>query len=274
DGYIALMSALDEPNLRARTMADAADALRRGLFGGAPGPRALARWWSVPFGILSALAPIVLVVAAIERTVHALAGTGPVGALIVLALPTAVAIAVGVGVIRWVVAGWSRGRGRVRFVLIGVAVVATVVGAAAAIPVDDTRTLGFTSAGDRIELVVPVGTTDDADLAADLPVDLTTSGILADAVVARGVARPAPPRTLTAPLTAFSPVDVRGLGVEARAIGAVDAPVAALPASGRAVVHLGSRSLLEAAWSTHVVDPASVLLSFFDPPTSDTKDPR
>ncbi|MGU7635346.1 hypothetical protein, partial [Klebsiella quasipneumoniae] len=93
----------------------------------------------------SALVPIALVVAAIERTVHALAGTGPVGALIVLALPTAVVVAVGVGVVRWVVAGWSRGRGRTRFVLIGVAAVAAVVGAAAVIPVDDTRTLGFTS---------------------------------------------------------------------------------------------------------------------------------
>ena len=205
---------------------------------------------------------------------HALAGTGPVGALIVLALPTAVVVAVGIGVVRWVVAGWSRGRGRARFVLSGVAVVAAVVGAAAAIPVDDTRTLGFTSAGDRIELVVPAGTPDDADLTADLPVDLTTSGILADAVVARGVARPAPPRTITAPLTAFSPVDVRGLEVEARAIGTVEAPVVAFPASGRAVVHLGSRSLLEAVWSTHVVDPASVLLSSFDPPTSETEDPR
>ncbi|KZE37965.1 daptide biosynthesis intramembrane metalloprotease [Microbacterium sp. T32] len=274
DGYIAVMSALDEPNLRARTMADAADALRRGLFGGAPGPRALARWWSVPFGILSALVPIALVVAAIERTVHALAGTGPVGALIVLALPTAVVVAVGVGVVRWVVAGWSRGRGRTRFVLIGVAAVAAVVGAAAVIPVDDTRTLGFTSVGDRVELVVPASATDDAGLTADLPVDLTTSGILADAVVARGVARPAPARTITAPLTAFSPVEVPGLEVEARTIGTVDVPAATLPASGRAVVHLGSRSLLGAVWSTHVVDPASVLLTSFDPPTSDTKDPR
>ncbi len=274
DGYIALMSALDEPNLRARALADAADALRRGLFGGAPGHRALARWWSVPFGILSALVPIVLVGAAIERTVRALAGTGPVGALVVLALLTAVAVAVGVVVVRWLLVGWARGRGRARFVLVTLAVAATVLGVAAAIPVDDTRILGFTSTGGRIELVVPAGEVDDDALPIGLPVDLTTRGILADAVVARGITRGAPSRTVTAPLTAFSPVDVRGLEVAARVIGTVDAPVVTIPASGRAVVHLGSRSLLEAVWSTHVVDPASVLISLFGPPLSDTKESR
>lgn len=274
DGYIALMSALDEPNLRSRTMSDAAAALRRLLFGGPPAPRTLARWWSVPFGILSAVVPTVLVVAAIERTVHALSGTGAVGAFVVLALPTAVAVAVGVVVVPWIGVGWVRGRGRARFVLVCIAVVAAVLGAAGAIHVDSTRTLGFTVAGDRVELLAPVGATEADVLPDGAPVDLTTSGILADVVVARGVARPTAQRASFAPLTVFSPVEVRGVEVPAQTIGTVDVPAAGLPASGRAVVHVGSRSVLEAVWSSHIVEPASVLLSLFVPATLDTKESR
>ncbi|MDF2045498.1 daptide biosynthesis intramembrane metalloprotease [Microbacterium sp. Kw_RZR3] len=274
DGYIALMSALDEPNLRGRTMADAADALRRVLFGGASAPRALNRWWSVPFGILSAVVPSALVCAALERAVRGLAGTGPGGAVVVLVLEAVVVAAVGTLVVRWLAGGWTRGRGRSRFVLVSAALVAAVVCAAAAIPVGDARTVGFTTADDRIELVVPVGSADDRALPDGLPVDLMTSGIVAEVVVARGVVQPAPSRTTTAPLTAFSPVEVRGVAADVRVIGAVDAPAGAVPAAGRAVVHLGSRSLLEAVWATHVVEPASTLLSLLDPPTSEPKEAR
>ncbi|MDQ1074110.1 MULTISPECIES: daptide biosynthesis intramembrane metalloprotease [Microbacterium] len=274
DGYIALMSALDEPNLRSRTMADAAASLRRLLFGGPPAPRALARWWSVPFGILSALVPTVLVVVAIERALHALSGTGAVGAFVVLALPAAVAVAVGVVVARWLAAGWTRGRGRARFVLVSTVVVAAVLGIAGAIPVDSTRTLGFTVADNRVELLAPVGATEPDVLSGGEAVDLTTSGILADLVVARGVARPTAQRASSAPLTAFSPVEVRGVEVPARVIGTVDVSAPGLPASGRAIVHLGPRSLLATVWSSHIVEPASVLFSPLVPPTSDTKESR
>lgn len=60
DGYIALMSALDEPNLRSRTMRDGADFLTRLLFGGQPSGRSVNTWWSVPFGVASLIAPVVL----------------------------------------------------------------------------------------------------------------------------------------------------------------------------------------------------------------------
>ena len=159
DGYIALMSAIDEPNLRARTMADAASAVRRLLFGGEAEPRSLTRWWSVPFGVLCVVVPAVIVWAAIERAVRGLGGAGPVGALVVLALQGTVAVAVGLVVVRWLHGCWVRGRGRVRFVLTISVVAAAVIGAAAVVPVDDVRTVGFVTDGDRTVLVAPATTT-------------------------------------------------------------------------------------------------------------------
>ena len=67
DGYIALMSALDEPNLRARTIRDGANSLTRFLFGGQKAAKSLNTWWSVPFGLASLLAPVVLVLFAVGR---------------------------------------------------------------------------------------------------------------------------------------------------------------------------------------------------------------
>ncbi|MBB3156857.1 putative peptide zinc metalloprotease protein [Microbacterium proteolyticum] len=274
DGYVALMSALDEPRLRARTMDDAADALRRVLFGGSAVSRAFPRRWSVPFGVLSALVPAVIVWLAVERTVRALAGTGPVGAFLVLALQAFVVIAVGVRVARWLAACWRRGRGRVRFVLLAASVTAVALGAAAFTPVDDVRTTGFVVVDDRVLLVSTAGSPAPLPVADGTPVDLSTSGILS-AQVATGTARATALRPRAAPLSAFSPVEVSGVDVDAVAIGAVDvAESAELPAAGRASLRIGSRSALEAAWTTHVVEPASVLLSFLRPPDTDTKETR
>lgn len=277
DGYIALMSALDEPNLRARTMADAADGLRRMLFGGERSARALARWWSVPFGILSVVVPAVIVWLAVERAIRALAGTGPIGAFLVLALQAAVVIAVGAGVARWVARCWAGRRGRLRFVVWSGALLATVVVLAAAVPVDDVRTVGFAATGDGAALVVPSSTSTSGEgaVAEGLPVDLAAGGILADAHLAAGRTRAEPRRTVAVPLTAFSPVTLDDVAVDARVVGGVVVPAGTtLPSAGRARVHVGTRSLLEAVWVTHVAAPASLLVASLFPPAPDTKEDR
>jgi putative peptide zinc metalloprotease protein len=275
DGYIALMSAIDEPNLRARTMADAASALRLLLFGGERAPRHLTRWWSVPFGVLCAVVPTVFVCTAIERVVRGLAGAGPAGALVVLVLEAAVAVAVGLAVVRWLRGCWLRGYGRARFLLMSGAVAAAVVWTAAVTPVDDVRTVGFIADGDRTVLVAPDGASDLGPVADGIPVDLITSGMLTDATLARGIVHAEPAQNRVVALTAFSPIDVPGVDVDARSIGVVELPPdISLPPAGRASLHLGSRSLLIAAWTSHVAEPAAVLLSFLNPPTPEQKEGR
>lgn len=275
DGYIALMSAIDEPNLRARTMADAASLVGLLLFGGKRNPLRLTRWWSVPFGVLCAVVPAVFVCTAIDRVVRGLTGAGPVGAFLVLALEAAVVVAVGWVVVRWIHGCWVRGRGRARFLAIGGAIAAAFVGTAAVIPVADVRPAGFITEHDRTVLVVPEGTIDPGPLVDGTPVDLTTGGLLADATLARGVVRAEPSRDRVVALTAFSPIDVPGAGVAARSVGTVELPPhIMLPPAGRASLHLGSRSLLDAAWTTHVADPAAVLVSLLNPPTPEKKEGR
>lgn len=275
DGYIALMSAIDEPNLRARTMSDAASALRRLLFGGERAPRHLTRWWSVPFGVLCAVVPTVFVCTAIERVVRALTGAGPVGALVILALEAAVVVAVGLVVVRWLRGCWLRGRGRARFLVVLGAIAAVVVWTAAATPCVQVRTVGFVTDRDRTVLVVPEGTTDLGPLVNGTQVDLMTSGMLADATVAHGIVRAEAPENRVVAMTAFSPIDLPGVGVAARSVGAVELPSdISLPPAGRASLYLGSRSFLDAAWTSHVAEPAAVLLSFLNPPTPEKKEAR
>ncbi len=277
DGYIALMSALDEPNLRARTMADAAEGLRRLLFGGERSARALDRWWSVPFGILSVVVPTVIVWLAIERAIRALAGTGPVGAFLVLALQAVIVIAVGTDVARWVARCWSRRRGRARFLALSGALLGASVALAALVPVDDVRTMGFATTDDGVTLVVPAGATGEGAvaIAGGRSVDLSSSGILADAHLVAGRTHATSLREATVPLTAFSPVALDDVAVDALVVGRVDVPAGTtLPSAGRAGVHLGTRSLLEAVWAAHVAVPASLLVASLVPPSPDSKEDR
>ncbi|RWR18851.1 hypothetical protein D8Y23_08770 [Microbacterium enclense] len=277
DGYIALMSALDEPNLRARTMADAAEGLRGLLFGGERSARALDRWWSVPFGILSVVVPTVIVWLAVERAIRALVGTGPVGAFLVLALQAVVVIAVGAGVARWVARCWRLGRGRLRFLALSGALLGASVALAALVPVDDVRTMGYATTDDGVTLVVPAGATGEGAvaIAGGRSVDLSSSGILADAHLVAGRTRATSLREATVPLTAFSPVALDDVAIDALVVGRVDVPAATtLPSAGRAGIHLGTRSLLEAVWATHVAVPASLLVASLLPPPPDSKEDR
>ena len=269
DGYIALMSALDEPSLRARTMADAGAAVRRVLFGAPRAPRALARWWSVPFGALSVLVPTALVWFALERTVRALSGAGAIGALLVLALQATVVLAVGVPVVRWITAGVRRGPRRARGLALGAVVLAAGVVALAAVPVPDTRSAGFAVIDGRVALVVPIDDSAAVPLPGPTSVSLTTAGILGDARVAEGTAHPQTPETVSVPLSALAPFDIPGVEVEATSIAAIDAPAdAALPSTGRASVELGTRSVLSQVWAAHVVAPVSTLLTALTPSPS------
>lgn len=264
DGYIALMSAVDEPNLRARTMADAGATVRWLLFGTEPPPRALARWWSVPFGLLSVAVPTTLVWFALERAVRALSGTGALGAFLALALQVVVLVAVGVPVARWLAASVRQGRRRLRGLVMGATLLAAIITAAAVVPVADARAAGFLLVDGRPVLVVPADGSAAVPVTAGTPVELMTSGILGDARVAVGTVRPQTSWTLSVPISAFTPLAATGVRVEATAVGVVDVAAGdALPSAGRASVQLGTRSLLSQVWSSHVTGPLSTLLTAF-----------
>ncbi|MCM3779985.1 daptide biosynthesis intramembrane metalloprotease [Microbacterium hydrocarbonoxydans] len=262
DGYLALMSALDEPNLRDRAMHDARHALARMLFGGPRAERRLGRWWSVPFGLASIIAPVALVLVAVARIADALAGGGPVWGLVTVALGATVA-SVGIAIV-------VRGLGRVlragvsplRFGLVTAALTAAVATAGAVIPVPLSATYGFVAERGRVVLV-QAREAPRAGIPAGSPVALTTNGILVHEQIGAGTATPREPRSIEAPVDALLPVLAGDAMTEAVIVAEVEVDVADRGAvvSGRARVDLGTRSLWQAVWARGVQAPLSPLLS-------------
>lgn len=261
DGYIALMSALDEPNLRDRTIRDGVDFLTRILFGGPRTARSLDRWWSVPFGLACLVAPIALVLFAVSRVVRALAGGGPVLGVLVVVLEAAVVL-VGIVILSRALRRVLRsGVSRLRFFAVGATLIASIVVVGAVIPLPVTATYGFVTRGDRVLLVQP-GTAAEAEVPDGAPVELMSAGLLASSRVGGGTIRPEPPMPTEVPWAVLVPVAADGVDVPATVIAGVDVDDGggSTPPTGRAQVALGTRSLWQTLWATGVVSPLSALL--------------
>lgn len=262
DGYIALMSALDEPNLRGRTIRDGADSLSRLLFGGPRRSRSLPVWWSVPFGLASLIAPAVLVLFAVARTVQALAGGGPVLGLLVVALE-AMVLAAGVVLLARALRRVLRsGVSRLRFLSVCALLVAGGVAAGVLIPVPATASYGFSVEEDGVVLVRadgegPVAVPDGARVV------LLSRGILANEELGKGRIRHRRAERTTVPLDALFPVRADDLSVPAVIVAGVDVSGGRemLPATGLARVDIGVKNLWQTLWAVGVVAPLSPLRS-------------
>lgn len=262
DGYIALMSALDEPNLRARTIRDGANFLTRFLFGGQKAAKSLNTWWSVPFGLASLLAPVVLVLFAVGRAARAVAGGGPVLGLLVVALEAVVVVVGVVLVSRALHRAFRSGVSRLRFFTVLAALVSTIAVAGVLIPVPVTATLGFSALGGHVVLLHAGGAA-ETEVPEGARVVLMSSGILADERVGEGtVTRPRAIPT-EVPLDALFPVTAEGVTLPAVIVAGVDLTDGnpRLPATGQARVELGVRNVWQSLWATGVTLPLATLQS-------------
>ncbi|RKN66296.1 hypothetical protein D7252_00915 [Microbacterium sp. CGR2] len=260
DGYIALMSALDEPNLRGRAIRDGANSLTRFLFGGPQLSKNVDRWWSVPFGLASLLAPIALVLFAVARIGRALAGGGPALGLLVVALEAVVVLVGIVILVRALHRVLRSSVSRPRFFAVISALVAGGVIAGASIPVPLVTTLGFITDGDRVVLVRTGGKA-QSDVPEGARVVLMNTGLLANEQVGDGTVTPQRPQPTKVPLDALFPVAAEGVSVPAAVVAGVDvsAGVGILPSAGQARVELGVGSLWQSLWATGVTVPLSGL---------------
>lgn len=262
DGYIALMSALDEPNLRARTIRDGANSLTRFLFGGQKAAKSLNTWWSVPFGLASLIAPVVLVLFAVGRAARAVAGGGPVLGLLVVALEAVVVVVGVVLVSRALHRAFRSGVSRLRFFTVLAALVSTIGVAGVLIPVQVTATLGFSAQGGHVVLLHAGGAA-ETEVPEGARVVLMSSGILADERVGEGtVTRPRAIPT-EVPLDALFPVTAEGVTLPAVIVAGVDLTDGnpRLPATGQARVELGVRNVWQSLWATGVTLPLATLQS-------------
>ncbi|WP_431790722.1 daptide biosynthesis intramembrane metalloprotease [Microbacterium paraoxydans] len=261
DGYLALMSALDEPNLRRRSIRDGAGFLASLLFGAPRQPRALERWWSVPFGLCCLAAPVVMVLFAVVRTAQLLDGGGPAASLFVLALEAVVVVAGVVLLVRALVRMWRSGASRFRFVGVTAALAAGIVAAGILVPVPTAAVLGFSLDDDRVVLVQ--GGRDPGTRIPDgAPVVLSTRGILASEYRGEGTIRTRPATETEVPIEALFPVRTPGASVPATAVAEVEVSgePSALPAAGQARVELGTAPLWQALWAA-VASPLAALTS-------------
>lgn len=262
DGYIALMSALDEPNLRARTIRDGANSLTRFLFGGQKAAKSLNTWWSVPFGLASLIAPVVLVLFAVGRAARAVAGGGPVLGLLVVALEAVVVVVGVVLVSRALHRAFRSGVSRLRFFTVLATLVSTIGVAGVLIPVPVTATLGFSAQGGHVVLLHAGGAA-ETEVPEGARVVLMSSGILADERVGEGtVTRPRAIPT-EVPLDALFPVTAEGVTLPAVIVAGVDLTDGnpRLPATGQARVELGVRNVWQSLWATGVTLPLATLQS-------------
>lgn len=262
DGYLALMSALDEPNLRARAIRDGAEFLSRVLFGGGRARRCLDTWWSAPFGLASLIAPVVLVLFAVARMVEAFAGGGAVLGVLVVALESVVVL-VGAAIVGRALREVLRsGVPRIRFFVVCALLAAGTVAAGMLIRFPATATFGFSADGDAVTLL-QARTAATVDVPVGAPVVLRSRGIVANEPLGEGHARPQPPALTTASVEAFFPVKVPGdVTVPAVIVAHVDMSAGSgrLPSTGEARVEIGTGNLWQTLWATGVAAPLGPLL--------------
>ncbi|MEU7527265.1 daptide biosynthesis intramembrane metalloprotease [Saccharothrix sp. NPDC042600] len=239
DGYLALMTHLDVPNLRAKAMTDARRATARLLLGGRYTHQL--PLWGVPFGVGCLVFPVYVVATVAVLWAAVLPGLGRVGAVLACGL-------IAFLVLRLVIGAWRvwneakrAGASPRRAVLVLVLLVAGVASVLWTVRVPTHVDVGYTSGPAGTYLVVPDGVV-TSRIHSGAAVRLETSpGLLGGDLVATARIGDGVGPAATAPMSAFVPV-------------AVDTPVpgASRPlvavsghpqASGRARVDTGTTSL-------------------------------
>ena len=259
DGYLALMSALDIPNLRASAIGDVRDAAARLVLGAPPRPRRLRRPWTLLFGVLSVATPVVLIVWALDRILRAVAAGGAAGAVATLVVQALVAAALVVGVLRGTRRLLADGAKPVRIAVVGASAVAIAAVLGLAIPVQTGVSIGFVADGSAV-LLVTAG--DEPALVPGAPLTLSTQGVLGRRELARSTVAAARDEPIELPLPAVYPIEARGVTLAGRAVGVAESAALAevdLPSAGSAVVGTGETTLWNALWRTNVVRPLGVL---------------
>ncbi len=206
DGYIALMSHLDLPHLRDRTMTDARSFLAKVLFGGTGYTRELPQLrWSVAFGLASMVFPLYLVALAGALWLGLIQGTGLVGATLILTGVCALGYRVWTGGRRLTRQARDAGARTGRITLVWVCVAGAVAAAAAFVSVPYTITGGYVTEDGRTTLALST-TADRAALREGAKVTLERRGLVTRTDLATAHITTSTARRGVAPLSAFVPV--------------------------------------------------------------------
>ena len=213
DGYLALMSHLDEPHLRTRAIADARVVLARFLFGGQAYRRLLPhRRWAPWFGLAAMVTPLILVGNALSLWSGSLAGFGAGGSVLVAGVVLAAAWFPVRGSSRMLKDARAAGARPVRIAVVSAGLLAGSVVALTQVSVPLTIDGGWAVTDGNVEVFLPAHV-DSTLVSPGAHVILQRSGVVLRPVVGSAVIADPPPTTGVAAVSVMSPVDLDGVTV-------------------------------------------------------------
>ncbi len=244
DGYLALMSHLDVPHLRERSMAEARHAIARILFGGRY-PRDLpdlpwARW----YGAASLAFPVYVLGMALTLWQSLLVGTGLVGVVAVVAVLGYLLVRGYAAALRLIREALAAGARRSRVLLVSSLLAGLAWALLQTVTLPYSVNGAYVRDGNQVTFVMLAGT-DRAAITPGASVQLRRSGVLVHSGEGRAVVAGTQRRTVSVPLTAFAPVS----GLDAVRVDAVGLDLVTRQpppdSTGTAVVAAGRRPLGE-----------------------------
>ena len=254
DGYVALMSALDIPHLRRKSLAAAEELVARYALGTTkqvPRPGFLAL-----FGLASFAAGICFLVVGFQRLVPVFLQFGLAGHAAVALLLGLLAVLAVKGLVRFFRTAATNGSTlwrRTAALLLGAGFTSLVL---ATVPVSSVQTGGYSLVGGQLSIVFPKDSKFPAIEEGDR-VSLQTQGTVVHTELGSATVGSLPPSEANAPLESVAPVTLPGITVPVVSYDAdIRAAHADLPAHGRAEVTSHSRTTLgERIWTTVMSSP-------------------
>lgn len=233
DGYIALMSALDIPHLRRKSITALEGVVSHHLLGSrtGSGSQALLAW----FGCASFISGVAFMVIGFQRLVPIvlqLGFAGHIAVFVVLCLLLALAAK---GVIRFFRMASRRGSPAWRRVAVLLVGTVAAAGLLVAIPMRSVVVVGYTYSKGELKIVAPPDTSENTIAPGDT-VSLKSQGMVIHEELARATIGAEPPSNSTAPMETIIPVALPGTNVPVRAYQGHLEGSADLPAAGRAEV--------------------------------------
>ncbi|GAB3181692.1 daptide biosynthesis intramembrane metalloprotease [Streptomyces incanus] len=252
DGYIALMSHVDIPYLRDRSMADARRWIARLLFGGTY-QRELPTRWTIVYGLACLAFPLYLLGTALNTWLGTFQRVGWFGILLAACGLSYAAWIVIRGALRLSAEVAEAGARRSRVAAVCALLAAAVATAALFVPVRETVAAAYiTDASGTTRLVLPQG--DAAELVRPgQQVTLRTNGLILNDPVATAQVGQAPAQSVQVSVSAYFPLDMGdtvGLDSAAFPLNLDRTPV---PAAGTAEVEVSHVPLWKSLHHTYVL---------------------
>ncbi|WP_445931644.1 daptide biosynthesis intramembrane metalloprotease [Paenarthrobacter nitroguajacolicus] len=253
DGYVALMSAVDVPHLRQKSLSVLGDLVSSRLLGSLPKYQNYG--WLVWFGLASFMAGIGFMVMGYQRLVPVFLQLGIAGHLVVAAVLCLLLVMAVRGIVRFFTAAAANGSPLWRRAL------ATLTGAlafallAALVPVNPVTVAGYTYSDGVLQIVMPpeaAGRT----LSPGDEVTLQSQGMIFHEKRGSATIGDHPPSRSLAPLDTIVPIALEGNSLPVLAYPGEVKEARDLPPSGRAEVTSQRQSSLgEWLWNAAVTSP-------------------